>query len=454
MLRLSALALLVALTGCAGTLDRAIDRAGNVAERAVNRNIDTRTDRAVNGAIDGAFQRGEDAVRCTYDDDACVRQANDRGENVVLVDRDGTPVDRNGNPVDADNVEGAIVRAPGSAGPPRPGVTNTNFDFEPGARTLFQDDFEGTRTGNVPGSIRFIKGEMDVVEDGGNKVLRVLSGSMFGVPMGQRPNLFTLEFDLFLGDGGVLCITTTPLDEYGRLDQIDTCNQATAWMDMTSLQLSGGNIMDVTTGFVAPSGRGGTGDFGDYPALNERYVPVRATVDGTYLKVYLDETRVVNIPNVELAPGNELIFFVQDGNGNYDETAFIDNLRVGGGGQETGYGALQTGDRITARGILFESGSARITGSSSTELSQLLAALEGNPGLRIRIEGHTDSSGGASTNQRLSQQRAQAVADWLAGRGISSSRLQAVGMGEDQPVASNDTASGREQNRRVEIVGL
>ncbi len=455
--RLAPLALLIALTGCANTLDRAMDRVGNVAERAVNRNIDRRTDRAVNGAIDGAFQAGEDAVRCTYDDDACVRTANGRGENVVLVDRDGTPVDRNGNPVDADNVEGAIVRAPGSAGPPsgpRPGVSNTNFDFEPGPRTLFEDDFEGTRTGNVPGSIRFVKGEMEVVEDGSNKTLRVLSGSMFTVPMGSRPNLFTLEFDLYLADGGVLCITTTPLDDYSRLDRMDTCNQAQAWMDMTALEISGGNIMNVTTGFTAPAGKGGTGEYGMYPALNERYVPVRATVDGTYLKVYLDETRVVNIPNVELDPGSELYFFVQDGNGNYDETAFIDNIRVGAGGQETGYGALQTGDRITARGILFESGSARITGSSSTELNQLLAALEDNPSLRIRIEGHTDSSGGASTNQRLSQQRAQAVADWLAGRGISSGRLQAVGMGEDQPVANNDTPSGREQNRRVEIVGL
>ncbi len=460
--RLAPLALLIALTGCANTLDRAIDRAGNVAERAVNRNIDNRTDRAVNGAIDGAFQRGEDAVRCTYDDDACVRRANDRGENVVLVDRDGTPVDRNGNPVSEDNVEGAIVRAPGSAGPPsgpRPGVTNANFDFEPGARTLFQDDFESTRTGNVPGSIRFVTGEIDVVEDRGNKVLRVLPGSVFKVPMGERPNLFTLEFDLYLEQDGQVCITTTPIDDpdqwrIGDLDYIlNSCERATEWADMTALTLAPGGRGSYSTGFIADEGRGGTGNYGGYPALAERYVPVRATVDGTYLKVYLDETRVVNIPNTELAPGS-MLYFVTLKNYDYPSTAYIDNIRVGAGGQETGYGALQTGDRITARGILFESGSARITGSSSTELNQLLTALEGNPGLSIRIEGHTDASGGASTNQRLSQQRAQAVADWLAGRGISSGRLQPVGMGEDQPVASNDTASGREQNRRVEIVGL
>ena len=109
---------------------------------------------------------------------------------------------------------------------------------------------------------------------------------------------------------------------------------------------------------------------------------------------------------------------------------------------------------MTARGVLFESGSARLTGSSRAELDRLLAALEDDPGLRVRIEGHTDASGGADANQQLSQRRAQAVADWLAERGVSSSRLEAVGLGEASPVASNDTAAGREQNRRVEIVGL
>ena len=127
---------------------------------------------------------------------------------------------------------------------------------------------------------------------------------------------------------------------------------------------------------------------------------------------------------------------------------------VGAGGQETGYGTLATGGRVTARGVLFESGSARITGSSQTELGRLLAALEDAPGLRVRIEGHTDSQGGADTNRRLSQQRADAVVDWLVGRGVSPSRLEAVGVGEGRPVASNDTAAGRERNRRVEVVGL
>jgi len=444
------------LTGC-GAAERIVDRAGNAAELAVNRNVDRRTDRAVTGAIDNAFDVGENAVRCAFNDDQCIRQAGNDGRDVVLVDNDGNYVDRNGNPVRPGS-DDAVIRGGGPApGAPRPGVTNSGFDFEAGTRTLFEDDFESTRLGNVPGSFRFIKGEVDVVEDRGNNVLRMQRGTMFGVPMGERPSLFTLEFEMYTEPNAALCITTTKLDDYRDVSSMDTCGQAVAWMDMTALKIgSGAGALGQETAFIAPDDSpSGTSEYGGYAPLAERYVPVRATFDGTYLKVYLDETRVVNIPNVDLAPGSELIFFNQSATySRGEETIYLDNIRVGAGGQETGYAALSTGDRIVARGLLFDSGSARLSPSSETELSQIQAALEGNPSLRIRIEGHTDASGGADTNMRLSQQRADAVKAWLVNKGVASSRLEAQGFGEDTPVASNETADGREQNRRVEIVGL
>ena len=451
------------LSGCAGTVDRIADRAGRAAERAVNRQVDRRTDRAVTGAIDGAFNVGENAVRCVFNDDACIRDAQSRGEDVVLVDADGSYVDRNGRPVQAGS-DDAVIRGSGPPAPsasPLPGVSNSGYDFTPGPRALFEDDFERTRLGNVPGSVRFISGEMDVVDDRGNKVLRVLPGSIFAVPMGELPELFTLEFDLFLATEGSLCITTTDLGAYRGRTEMRTCNQASSWMSAPFLRASGRHESHlVYSGFTAPSdSRSGTGEYGDYPAFNERYVPVRATMDGTYLKVYFDDTRIVNIPNVDWESNPELVFFVED---NYYRSqgdagarvAYLDNMRVGAGGQETGYASLSTGGRVTARGILFDSGSARLAASSESELQQLLTALESDPGLRVRIEGHTDASGSASTNQRLSQQRAESVRAWLTARGIAASRLEAVGYGEDRPVADNETASGREQNRRVEIVGL
>jgi outer membrane protein OmpA-like peptidoglycan-associated protein len=72
--------------------------------------------------------------------------------------------------------------------------------------------------------------------------------------------------------------------------------------------------------------------------------------------------------------------------------------------------------------------------------------------LRIEVEGHTDSVGSDAYNQRLSEQRAESVRDYLLSQGLKGDILTAKGFGETSPVASNDTASGRQQNRRVELV--
>ncbi|MBF0164152.1 MAG: OmpA family protein [Magnetococcales bacterium] len=75
--------------------------------------------------------------------------------------------------------------------------------------------------------------------------------------------------------------------------------------------------------------------------------------------------------------------------------------------------------------------------------------MKENPTLRVEIQGHTDRIGSASSNERLSKQRAEAVRDYLVGHGIQSERLQVIGLGFEQPVASNDTVEGRAKNRRV-----
>jgi outer membrane protein OmpA-like peptidoglycan-associated protein len=79
--------------------------------------------------------------------------------------------------------------------------------------------------------------------------------------------------------------------------------------------------------------------------------------------------------------------------------------------------------------------------------------LLGHPGLKLEVEGHTDSVGGEAYNQHLSEQRAGSVRDYLIQQGISGKDLSpAKGFGESQPVATNDTAAGRQRNRRVELI--
>ncbi len=106
---------------------------------------------------------------------------------------------------------------------------------------------------------------------------------------------------------------------------------------------------------------------------------------------------------------------------------------------------------VRLEGVNFELNSATLTANATTILARVAEALRGEPSLRAEIAGHTDSSGADGYNQRLSQQRAESVLQFLVDEGIERSRLVARGYGESRPVADNTTAAGRERNRRVEF---
>lgn len=118
---------------------------------------------------------------------------------------------------------------------------------------------------------------------------------------------------------------------------------------------------------------------------------------------------------------------------------------------------LQTRD--TVRGlvvnmsdVLFDTGKYTLRPLAREKLAKVAGIVSGHPGLRLDVEGHTDSVGGDEYNQQLSEQRGAAVRDYLMQQGMAVSAVTTKGFGKTQPVASNDTAQGRQENRRVEIV--
>jgi outer membrane protein OmpA-like peptidoglycan-associated protein len=115
--------------------------------------------------------------------------------------------------------------------------------------------------------------------------------------------------------------------------------------------------------------------------------------------------------------------------------------------------------RDTARGlivnmsdVLFDTAKFSLRAAAREKLARVAGILEGHPGLRMQVEGYTDSVGGDDYNQKLSENRATSVRDYLTGAGIPTGSVTAKGFGKTEPVASNDTAAGRQQNRRVELV--
>lgn len=114
--------------------------------------------------------------------------------------------------------------------------------------------------------------------------------------------------------------------------------------------------------------------------------------------------------------------------------------------------SLTKKSRVTLTDVQFETGKADITPDSATALNAVLATLKDHPDWKIRVEGFTDNVGSAEANEKLSADRAEAVANWLADHGIDRSRLSSKGYGPARPVASNKSDDGRAKNRRVELV--
>lgn len=113
------------------------------------------------------------------------------------------------------------------------------------------------------------------------------------------------------------------------------------------------------------------------------------------------------------------------------------------------YGAM-----FTMSDVLFQTGSSALRPGAAEKLEPLADYMDANPGVRVRLDGFTDSVGTDAANLRLSHNRAKAVANALTAMGVRADRLEFYGNGERMPVASNNSASGRQLNRRVEVTLL
>jgi outer membrane protein OmpA-like peptidoglycan-associated protein len=183
--------------------------------------------------------------------------------------------------------------------------------------------------------------------------------------------------------------------------------------------------------------------------MNNRIVTQRLMVDGAYAKLYLDDTRVANVPVTKIPRGKRISFHIY---GYEASPIFFGNIRVMAGGKKL-YDALLKSGRVATQGIYFDTGSDRLRGESSATLKEIAQMLTEHADLRLTIEGHTDNVGAAASNQALSERRAAAVrAALVRNYGVAEDRLTSAGFGDAKPVAPNTAEEGRQQNRRVELV--
>ncbi|HUR93797.1 MAG TPA: OmpA family protein [Gemmatimonadales bacterium] len=300
-----------------------------------------------------------------------------------------------------------------------------NYDFKPGDRVLYVDDFTNDEVGDFPKRMEFKSGALEIVEWQGARYLRATSDSKFLVTLPEvLPERFTMEFDYSIPSGGEVWISFG--DENKRVE-FGGDGTSTVYNSATQI-LANGNLPDAERGKLR---RG------------------RVLADGKYVKVYLDDTRVLNVPNGDVGRADKILFYTD---ADAKAPTLFGNFRVAAGGKKL-YDALSSAGRVATQGIYFDTGSDRIRPESSPTLKEIGAMLKEHADLKLTIEGHTDNVGTAASNLALSEKRAAAVRQALIDSyRVDGARLQAKGLGQTKPAGSNDTPEGRQSNRRVELV--
>ncbi len=318
-----------------------------------------------------------------------------------------------------------------------------NYDFVPGSKVIFYTDFSEDRVGNFARGLKFKAGSMDVVERDGVKMLRSTSRGEFMVPVGkQLPERFTLEVDIIAPEGGVGGYDIVAFEGGSVWDRSATSAEIN-WAADGTIIIGGGQT-------VATS----TMPFPDVVTAQNRgnLAHIRMLMDGPYLKLYSNERRMYNIPELAFKRDSVIRFLVKGGEEAGQQT-YIAMIRVAESEVDVLYDALTAKGRWATQGILFETGKADLKPESRPVLKEIASTMQKYPDLKILIEGHTDNVGAPASNRTLSDNRAAAVkAALVADFGIAEDRMTTMGLGDTKPAVPNATPAGRAQNRRVEIV--
>jgi outer membrane protein OmpA-like peptidoglycan-associated protein len=409
-------------------LDKVKDEVDERVEENVDEGIEKGADK-VEGGI-------KDAVKCAVGDEKCIEEAKEDGETVVLTDKEGNVKrDENGDPVTASDREQQGTGPGGGTKQERqgqtPGKANPNYDFKPGERTIFAEDFSDDNVGDFPRSLEFRQGSMAIVKMKGQRFLRINdSGSVFRLQLPETlPKRYTITFDYYT-EKWTDNLSISPLN--------------------TSGETVGTNYFQVGGGELGVGGRGekAVSSIKNSRRASKEIVPIRIMVDGSYAKAYMGKERFANIPNADLPRTQTLRFDFS----RLSKNAFIGDFRIAAGGRDL-YTALQEEGRVAVQDIQFDTGKATLKSSSDKTMKKVASLLTEHPDLDLIIEGHTDNQGDFKANMQLSRKRAKAVRTALVkDHGIKKSRLKTVGLGSSQPTAPNDTEKGRAKNRRVELV--
>ena len=393
----------------------------------------------LNRLIDSAKKSAEDAIEQQVNKK--VEEGIDKAFNPEVPEKEQQEQQQQ---EEAEPQQQAVQRQP-QAQAPTPASTKTlesayaKSDFVPGDEIMFEDDLVGEQMGEFPSKWDLLEGNAEIASVNGKTVINLTDISTEIMPLmkNQKNYLteaFTLEFD-FLGGSDEKSIYC---DYIIHLKNIEG-------EDVATINLNGTASGWAYTSWITASGEQRE-TRSAAPAKEEEWNHVALSFNKRALKVYLNGSRIVNIPNCARPQ-----YFTLQRSSWADHRNLMTNVRLCKGAVPL-YNRLITDGKIITYAITFDIGKANIKTESMTEINRIAQLMKDNGDLKFEVQGHTDNTGTVAGNQKLSEQRAQAIVNKLVEMGIAANRLSAKGMGQSAPLADNSTDEGRAKNRRVEFV--
>lgn len=329
-----------------------------------------------------------------------------------------------------------------------------NYDFVPGDKVLFEDDWSSDDAGEFPAHWKLTNGEFLVNKYKAVQVLiaKERSDNNGGsedweiLPRMKKENYLPSEFTVELHFTG---LPQQPREGYSNMRSHDLNLRIYGSNENSNNAYGDINLSFYETGQI--NTRGFANDFHRTPLSSGETHLLTTAFKNNQLKVYLDGQRLFTLPELGFTPTRLALGFGTENNAVTLATV-IQHIRIAEGGNMNLVKKLSTDSRFIARGIVFDYNKATLLPESMGELNRITAFMRENESVSFEIGGHTDSDGDEAYNLKLSQQRADAVKTKLVEMGISANRLSCKGFGESKPVSDNQTPEGKANNRRVEFV--
>jgi len=338
--------------------------------------------------------------------------------------------------------------------------TETETPFERGSRIIFQDDFETDAIGDFPAKWNTSKsGEVKKLTGFDSKYLKINDGAVVNVQLTKLlPVNFTAEFDLIVPNDIPMRYASFGFGSKPiKIDWLLAPKEAVVFSFHSNQKRYSEGIKFGTQKFSSADFKLKTLDF--KTPLNQP-IKIAIAVNDKRIRLYADGIKIVDMPTSFDAAFRKNFFFSATTHGAADSKLnyfYISNVVLAEAGTDRRSKVLKDlmeNGSFSTNAILFATNSDKIQAGSNEIIQQIAAALKESTTLKLQIIGHTDNDGDEAKNLLLSKKRAAAVKVKLVSMGITAIRLTTDGMGEKEPVTSNDTVEGKAANRRVQFIKL